>query len=308
MRLSTVQISNFLYNNIKITIDKDYLKDYLNMLISNNGDIELHQLHENDAVKNGNAQPFVPSSQGMAGRYRGTRFGLYRVTTYDKIVTGLLVLVNLLLFILALGAIFVGVFMNTYRKSYAYLCDDNEWFVAAGCLLGVGVMLVLLVGFVFYALYSKSSKALTIYVGILALFLIGELTAGIYCFARRKYIKNRFKACMKDAYQKDYGDPAKEKVTHAWDLFQDRFECCGVDDPLDYRSSKVKATTPPRSCGGTIEDALGKQPCFKVIEREVLDNFYIIGGSVVGIAVIQLLAIILGAMMLRLFYKREEFE
>lgn len=61
-----------------------------------------------------------------------------------------------------MGALFIGVFLNTYRGSYADLCSDNEWFVAAGCMLGVGSILLILVIIAFIAICKKSSTLISI--------------------------------------------------------------------------------------------------------------------------------------------------
>ncbi|CAB4004893.1 Hypothetical predicted protein, partial [Paramuricea clavata] len=90
-----------------------------------------------------------------------SRFGTYQPTHSDKAILGFAILVNCLLLILALGALFVGIFLNTYRGSYADLCSDNEWFVAAGCMLAVGSLLLIFVILSFVAMCYKSSRLLS---------------------------------------------------------------------------------------------------------------------------------------------------
>ena len=74
----------------------------------------------------------------------------------------LMINITFLLQILALGALFVGVFLNTYRGSYVDLCSDNEWFVAAACMLGVGSLLLISVLVAFIAYRTKSSRLLVL--------------------------------------------------------------------------------------------------------------------------------------------------
>lgn len=257
--------------------------------------------------QNGNSRPFIPSSSQKMMIPGRSRFGTYQSTHSDKAILGFAIFVNCLLMILALGALFVGIFLNTYRGSYADLCSDNEWFVAAGCMLAVGCLLLIFVILSFVAMCYKSSKLLSAFIMMLMFLFVGEVVAGIYAFARRNYIEDRFSACMKDAYQSQYMDPEFKHVTEAWDTFQDRFDCCGVDDPLDYLTNN-KISSAPKSCGGTKADAVGRQPCFRVIKREVLDNFYMIGGAAIGIAFIQIFAMILNGLVLHTFHKREEYE
>lgn len=276
--------------------------------------MELQPLSANNPQKdaqngNGAPKPFIPSSQGLLpGRYRASRFGTYRPTNYDKFIIVAVILLDILLFLLAGGAFFAGIYLNVRRGSYADLCSDNEWFGAAAALLAVASLILIFLVISFFGIYLKSSRLTMIFIFFLVFLICGELTAGIYAFARRSYIEDRFSACMQDAYQHQYKDDAYPHVTKAWDLFQDRFDCCGVNDPLDYQGNNKIASSPPKACGGTLVDAHARQPCLEVLKRRVLDNFFIIGGSAIGIAVIQIFAVVCNVFLVRSFYRREDYE
>ncbi|XP_028409442.1 tetraspanin-4-like [Dendronephthya gigantea] len=267
----------------------------------------LHADAQNHQNGNGNTRPFIPASSHRMMFPTKNRFGNYQATRADKVILVAALFLNTFLLILACGALFVGIYLNTYRGSYVDLCSDNEWFVAAGCMLAVGSILLIIVIMVFVAACYKKSRLMALSILFLFLLFLCEMTTGVYAFARREFIDERFATCMIDAYQNRYMDPEFPHVTEAWDLFQDRFDCCGVNDPLDYLANK-RFHNAPKACGGRKEDAAGRHPCYRVIKERVLDNFYIIGGAAIGIALIQVLAMILNGLLLRIYHKREEFE
>ncbi|XP_046861147.1 leukocyte surface antigen CD53-like [Xenia sp. Carnegie-2017] len=257
-----------------------------------------------------NTKVFIPSSSKKMMMIPGrTRFGKsYQFTRFDKVILVLTIIFNSLILLLALAALALGIFLNTYRGSYADLCGDNEWFVAAGFLLGFGSVLVIAVVISYIAICTKNTKLLMMFIFTLIMLFIGEVTAGIYVFARRDHIEDRYQACMINAYQNQYFYPSYEHVTKAWDLFQRRFKCCGVQESLDFLKNNRAPPGGPKACGGDRDDAFARQACFPVIKREVLDNFYLIGGTAFIIAVVQLITLLSDFVLLRIYRKVEEYE
>ena len=101
---------------------------------------------------------------------------------------------------------------------------------------------------------------------------------------------------------KNYGAVGFEGVTTTWDLVQNEFSCCGVQNYGDWKNVNQFADGGvPDSCCYYYESC-GKGPvdttkiftlgCFSLFSDEFKSNFTIIGAIALGIAVGEMIAIV----------------
>lgn len=109
---------------------------------------------------------------------------------------------------------------------------------------------------------------------------------------------------------KNYKDAEFQGVTKGWDSIQEQFECCGVDKPDDWANTThltPARKTVPDSCCKNVAVGCGENKinpptppansiytdgCLDQFVQYVEDNIYLIGGAGIGIAVVQLIAVI----------------
>jgi len=102
---------------------------------------------------------------------------------------------------------------------------------------------------------------------------------------------------MKDS-MKNYGDKDNEGVTAAWDKVQKELECCGSTDATDW--TKINKTIPDSCYKDQVRtSAPFDKGCFQKVEDNVMKNIMIVAGAGIGIAVVEILGIILSCCLAR---------
>merc|ERR1711874_922273 len=102
------------------------------------------------------------------------------------------------------------------------------------------------------------------------------------------------------AGMENYGKEGYEGVTATWDLVQEELHCCGVNNAKEWNTTNHGQT--PDSCCMTFTNGCGKTAtteqlwsmgCLTEMKKEFLANIDKIGGTAIGIAVIQLIGVII---------------
>jgi len=230
--------------------------------------------------------------------------------------------VNLIFWILGIVVIAIGIYSRVENDSWDALLDTSAIFSAANLLIAAGVI-VAIVGFLgCCGAVKKVQWMLMGYCGIVILIFILEIAGGIYAYTKRDEVESQFTSKVKTVVEENYGesgDTGKAFKT-AVDWFQKTVECCGASGPIDWQTSKwyttyakdpVSKDKVPDSCCKTESAGCGKKDkiytdkdtiytkgCIEQGKTFVKDNLYLVGGVGVGIAVVQLLAILMGACLI----------
>ena len=200
---------------------------------------------------------------------------------------------------------------------------------AANLLIASGIIAAI-VGFFGCCGAMKQVKwMLMVYCGLIALIFILEIAGGAYAYTNRDEVEKKMEKKVRETVLIRYGGPgdAGNAGTKAVDWFQQKIECCGATAPSDWVESswftiyKNYTGQPPRvpdsccknesvGCGtplkGFKDPKIFSKGCIDQGKAFVKDNVYLVGGVGVGIAVVQLLAIVFGACLICSFNDYEK--
>ncbi|XP_064602794.1 CD151 antigen-like [Liolophura sinensis] len=150
-----------------------------------------------------------------------------------------LVIYNIICFIL--GAVILGIGIWTaVDRIFLSEIIGTYLYSAASYLLITGGGIILIVSFVGgFGACTKMRCMLITYFGLLVLIFLCLVLAAILAVVFRGEIENTMKMTMRDTLINKYGvnvhgNDENFAVTKAWDETQWRFECCAVDDSMDW--------------------------------------------------------------------------
>ena len=148
------------------------------------------------------------------------------------------------------------------------------------------------------------------FASLMAIILIAEVGVAIAAFVFKGEATDFVSDAMKNGL-KNYGDSEYQGVTKGWDSIQQQFDCCGVDTPNDWANTTALVPigkSVPVSCCKNEDTNCGKNQinppnpptsqtiytdgCLNQFVQYVENNIYLIGGAGIGIAVVQLIAVI----------------
>ncbi|CAK8672192.1 unnamed protein product [Clavelina lepadiformis] len=188
---------------------------------------------------------------------------------------------NLLIFLGGAALLGVGIWVTVGGDSFKQLVSsDPAIFNAVYIIIAVGALLFV-VGFLGCCGAIKENKCLlaTFFVMILLIFIL-EIVGGVLAFVFYPDAKQTAIDSMKF-----YGEDSEQgkSVTAAWDAIQNTFECCGINNSLDWATVPM---SPPASCGAAL--VISRPGC----EAAMQNYFYILGGVAIAVLFVELLAMV----------------
>jgi len=211
---------------------------------------------------------------------------------------------------------------------------DNALGTAAYVLIGFGVFVLIVSAFGFFTACCGDSKKVfvIIYIAFLVIIFIGEFSGGISAAVFKGKIDKELPGILSKTFQ-SYQPDNSQLLTKAWDYVQTLLECCGSQNPGDYRN--VNFTLPyqrvPLSCcksndkdpehpkpvdlstcldESTAYDTNTTSPtfvykqlltsgCYDKLNSDIKSHLALIIGVGVGIGMLQLLGIVLACCICR---------
>ncbi|NXT94935.1 CD82 protein, partial [Anhinga rufa] len=192
---------------------------------------------------------------------------------------------------------------------------------AAYILISVGA-LTMLMGFLgCLGAVNEIRCLLGLYFTCLMVILITQVAAGLVIYFQKETLKEELSRIVGSVIE-NYGtlDDDERNLEDAWDYVQTQIACCGWTGAKDWEKNKIiineSMTVYPCSCfnsskgfqadsrfcnldvpvNGTATDAdwrVHKQGCMDGVEKWLKDNLGVILGVCTGVAVIELLGMIL---------------
>ncbi|XP_062973516.1 CD82 antigen [Elgaria multicarinata webbii] len=242
--------------------------------------------------------------------------GCLKVTKY------FLFLFNLLFFILGAVILGFGIWILVDKSSFISVlqASSSSLKVGAYILIGVGAV-TMLMGFLgCVGAVNEIRCLLGLYFTCLLLILIAQIAAGLLIYFQRNALKAEMSGIVGDLIQNynPYDDNNRTLET-AWDYVQTQLSCCGWTGPETWKNNTFlqerNQTSYPCSCSNestdsqaevgfcpldiasnttTIEDwPVRKQGCMKGVQNWLQENLGIILGVCTGVAVIELLGMVL---------------
>ncbi|NXH17260.1 CD82 protein, partial [Bucco capensis] len=241
--------------------------------------------------------------------------GCLKVTKY------FLFLFNLLFLILGAVILGFGIWILADKTSFIAVLQMSSPSLKTGAyvLLGVGA-LTMLMGFLgCLGAVNEIRCLLGLYFTCLMAILITQVAAGLVIYFQKETLKEELSNIVGNLIE-DY-DPSNDEernLQDAWDYVQAQIACCGWTGAKDWENNKLllnrSLSAYPCSCSnsskelqverafceldvnGTVTSAawpVHQQGCVEGVEKWLKDNLGVILGVCTGVAVIELLGMIL---------------
>jgi len=222
-------------------------------------------------------------------------------------------LINFIFFLAGVGIIALGAYMAIEMKDYfdflgtSDLVGNKDLRVSAYIFIVVGVFVTMIAFFGCCAACTDNKCMMGTFAVLMALILIAEVGVAVTIIIYKGEAYEIVADAMKNGLN-GYNQPDKDGVTAGWNKIQERFECCGVNGPIDWKNSTAFKNTQdaPDSCCTVELDNCGKgknfdpftglhtKGCLKKFQGFVESNVYLVGGVGIAVALVQLLSVITG--------------
>ncbi|XP_027575402.1 CD82 antigen [Pipra filicauda] len=243
--------------------------------------------------------------------------GCLKVTKY------FLFLFNLLFLILGAVILGFGIWILADKTSFIAVLQTSSPSLKTGAyiLIGVGA-LTMLMGFLgCLGAVNEIRCLLGLYFTCLMIILITQVAAGLVIYFQKETLKEELSHVVKDLIEK-YNplNEDKKNLREVWDYVQIQISCCGWTGAKDWEDNEIiinkSMTEYPCSCSNRTEDLeegrgfcrlddpvngtatytdwpVHGQGCMDGVEQWLKDNLGVILGVCTGVAVIELLGMIL---------------
>lgn len=210
-----------------------------------------------------------------------------------KIVKFLVFGFNLLFLIFGAVLIGVGAYVQIQLKDYLDFID-----LAGGSVNGPAIVLIVFGAITFVVAFFgccgaiKENRCMVmIFAALISLILICELAGGIAAFV----LKNKMAAGIKDAMETSLKQGSGNGTLAVWNSIQHDLQCCGVDGSSDW--NRVDKPIPDACCADGKDCHTSKKyfdkGCYEGVENAIVSNIGYVAGAGVGLAVVEILGIIL---------------
>lgn len=225
----------------------------------------------------------------------------------------ILVVFNIIFVLSGGGILGAGIWLKVdpdsvnIQKLISVDSHDTAISSTAYVLIGFGGV-VFLVGFLGCLGGIKQWKwALGMYIFFLVIIFLGEFSGGIMAAVYKSKVTDELGTTLKKSIA-EYKNSSI--IKDAWDAVQETIHCCGVTsykDYKDYAHFNATVSVPESCCRGKYVDcyteasnnatksykSLNTEGCLNSLQDQLKSNLSIIIGVAIGIAMIQLLGILL---------------
>ncbi|XP_066107425.1 CD82 antigen [Saccopteryx bilineata] len=248
-----------------------------------------------------------------------------------KVIKYFLFLFNLLFFILGGVILGFGVWILVDRSSFIFVLQNSSSSLNVGAYVFIGVGTVtMLMGFLgCVGAVNEVRCLLALYFVFLLLILIAQVAAGVLFYFNIDKVKKEMGSIVTKLIR-DYKDGQEDRLQQGWDYVQAEGKCCGWVSFYNWTENAElmnrTAVTYPCSCENKTEEAgslvrkgfceppngnatqSGNSPeewpvyqkgCMETVQAWLQDNLGIILGVCVGVAVIELLGMLLSICLCR---------
>lgn len=170
----------------------------------------------------------------------------------------ILVVLNIILSILALAMISCGIYVLVMVNKYV---TNGEWYgiefgviqVASGILIGVGAVILFICWLGCCGAMNENTGCLICYAVIVFCLVILQIIAFIMAVVFYSKVNSGLHDTLTNTLTYNYSIYHDTPATQSWDYIQSNLQCCGVNSPIDWKSSDwkknvSKVTNVPTSC------------------------------------------------------------
>ncbi|XP_027693628.1 CD82 antigen [Vombatus ursinus] len=252
--------------------------------------------------------------------------GCIKVTKY------FLFLFNLLFFVLGAMMLGFGIWILADRSSFISILQTSSILkIGAYIFIGVGAV-TMIVGFMgCVGAINEIRCLLGLYFAALLLILVAQVTTGILVYVHSDAVKEEVSTIVSDLISNYDPDNHEQKtIQDAWDYVQSQVSCCGWTSYLNWTANvnlmNRTEVTYPCSCSNTSSFDINEEDlirngfctlsnntqvndpdmwpvytkgCMERVQKWLQDNLGVILGVSIGVAVIELLGMILSICLCR---------
>ncbi|XP_061059260.1 CD82 antigen [Eubalaena glacialis] len=249
-----------------------------------------------------------------------------------KVTKYFLFLFNLLFFVLGAVILGFGVWILADRSSFISVLQTSSTSLKVGAYVFIGVGgFTMLMGFLgCIGAVNEVRCLLGMYFAFLLLILIAQVTAGVLFYFNMGKLKQEMGSIVTKLIQ-NYTDGHEDSLQEAWDYVQAQVKCCGWVSFYNWTENAELMNriniTYPCSCENKSEDdssllpqtgfceapvgngtqssnnpddwPVYKEGCMDKVQAWLQENLGVILGVCVGIAVIELLGMLLSIFLCR---------
>lgn len=232
---------------------------------------------------------------------------------------------NFIFFLCGCGIFSFGVYVQIEKGDYAAVSTTRG--LTASLLLIVAGFITAVISFMgCLGAYKKIRTLLWIFIVMMALIVILEIAAFILAIVYRGKLKDELYDDMISSVE-EYGHEDQDGITDGWDWIQRKFECCGVNNTLNWAKYNEQLTggyhnVVPDSCcvfetkrcgnpykhiNGTVIHAIYTKGCFDELKDFLENNLLIMGILAAIFVVIELVAMILAYVLVNYFKSNDGY-
>uniref|UniRef100_A0A8C8RR74 Tetraspanin n=1 Tax=Pelusios castaneus TaxID=367368 RepID=A0A8C8RR74_9SAUR len=249
-----------------------------------------------------------------------------------KVTKYFLFLFNLLFFILGAVILGFGVWILIDKSSFISVLQTSSSTLKVGAyiLTGVGAVTVV-IGFLgCIGAVNEVRCLLGLYLTCLLLIFLTQVAAGLLIFFQQKALKLEMATIVQGVIR--HYDPSNQdnkNIQDAWDYVQKQLSCCGWTGPENWNENEIlkneSLTLYPCSCGndsvsrsgfcsenmdtnGTVPGVVWpvyRKGCEDNVQRWLEENLGIILGVCIGVAVIELLGMVLAISLCKNIHRED---
>ncbi|NXT79974.1 CD82 protein, partial [Zapornia atra] len=222
-----------------------------------------------------------------------------------------------------LGAVILGfgIWILADKTSFIAVLQMSSPSLKTGAyiLIGVGALTVLMGILGCLGAVNEIRCLLGLYFTCLMIILIAQVAAGLVIYFQKETLKEELSRVVVNLIQNYHpSNDNKRNLQDAWDYVQTQIACCGWTGAQDWENNEIinkNMTLYPCSCSNISEDfetnsgfcylntsiavngsadwPVHEQGCMDGVEKWLKDNLGVILGVCTGVAVIELLGMIL---------------
>ncbi|XP_063294960.1 CD82 antigen [Pelobates fuscus] len=235
--------------------------------------------------------------------------GCMKVTKY------FLFLFNLLFFILGAVILGFGIWILVDKTSFIAVLQSSSSSLNIGAYILIAVgSLTMVMGFLgCVGAVNESRCLLGLYFSFLLIILIAQVVAGVLIYFQRESLKKEMTTIIDNLILTyNYNDGKNTSAENTWDYIQRNLKCCGWISSQNWTANPEVANNTavyPCSCLENESEQNGMCSrtnqtiydigCAQGVESWLTNNLGIILGVCVGVAVIELLGLILSICLCR---------
>ncbi|XP_063711566.1 CD151 antigen-like [Symsagittifera roscoffensis] len=242
-----------------------------------------------------------------------------------KIIKVLALIGHGLILLCGLAMFFSSIYIMSYPDSIMLVLETETVTAISAflCALSIAIIAISCIGFL--GTWTESPTILKVFVGLVVVALIIEISAVVTPFGMRRRWQDKFNDQI-FAIMDKYGQDEYPFLTHLWDDFQTEHKCCGSFKPEDwsfsaYVQQEYYPVLIPPSCCKSFEAKEGlRSRCVRRLEPDLYYNkgcltatkeliwsyMGVVGGLASFIYAFQLFVLVASFFLIRQFSDYEE--